>query len=138
MNEHEQRGPGDQRGGEQRGVGQLLTDLSQGVTTLFRKEAELIRAELREKITQAEVGAGSIAAGAICLLVALNVLAGALVIALAELIGAGWAALAVGVALAVIGVILLKKGSSDVKDLTPERSVRQASHDAAFVKEQVR
>jgi hypothetical protein len=66
-----------------------------------------------------EVGAGSIAAGAICLLVALNVLAGALVIALAELIGAGWAALAVGVALAVIGAILLKKGSSDVKDLTP-------------------
>ncbi len=143
MNEHEQRGlgeqrAGEQRSGEQRGVGQLLTDLSQGVTTLFRKEAELIRAELREKITQVEVGAGSIAAGAICLLVALNVLAGALVIALAELIGAGWAALAVGVALAVIGAILLKKGSSDVKDLTPERSVRQASHDAAFVKEQVR
>ena len=50
---------------EQRGVGQLLSDLSQGVTTLFRKEAELVRAELREKITQVEVGAGSIAAGAI-------------------------------------------------------------------------
>jgi hypothetical protein len=123
---------------DQRGVGQLLADLSYRVTNLFRTEAELVRAELREKITQAEVGAGSMAAGAICLLVALNVLAGALVIALAELIGAGWAALAVGAGLAVIGAILLKKGSSDFKDLTPERSVRQASHDAALVKEQVR
>lgn len=129
MNEHQN---------DQRGVGQLLSDLSQGVTTLFRKEAELVRAELREKIAKVEVGAGSIAAGAICLLVALNVLAGALVIALANLIGAGWAALAVGAGLAIIGVILLKKGGSDVKDLTPERSVRQASHDAALVKDQVR
>jgi hypothetical protein len=123
---------------EQRGVGQLLSDLSQGVTTLFRKEAELVRAELREKITQVEVGAGSIAAGAICLLVALNVLAGALVIALANLIGAGWAALVVGLALAIIGAVLLRKGGSDVKDLTPERSVRQASHDATLIKDQVR
>ncbi len=119
-------------------VPQLLSDLTQGVSTLFQKEAQLIRAEIKEKMTQVEVGAGSMVAGAICLLVALNVLAGALVIALANLIGAGWAALAVGVALAVIGAVLLKKGASDMKDLTPDRTMRQVSRDATLVKDQVR
>jgi hypothetical protein len=119
-------------------ISSLLSDLTQGLTTLFRKEAELVRAEIREKITQVEVGAGTLVAGVVCLLVSLNVLAGALVIALAEIIGAGWAALAVGVVLAVIGAVLLRKGSSDVRHLAPERSTRQASKDATFVKEQVR
>jgi hypothetical protein len=121
-----------------RSVTQLLSDLTHGVTTLFQKESELVRAEIREKITQVEVGAGSIAAGAICLLVSLNVLAGALVIALANLVGAGWAALIVGVVLAAIGAIFLRKGTSDMKHLTPERTVRQVSRDATFMKEQVR
>jgi hypothetical protein len=123
---------------EPRSLSQLVADLAREVTTLFRKESQLVRAELSEKITQIEVGAGSILAGAICLLVALNVLAGALVIALAELIGAGWAALAVGLVLAAIGGILVKKGTSDVSDLAPERTLRQVSRDATLVKEQVR
>ena len=122
---------------DNRSFSQLLSDLTQGITTLFRKEAELVRTELREKITQIEVGVGSMLAGVICLLVALNVLAGALVIALANFVGGGWAAMIVGVVLAVIGAVLLKKGASDMKDLTPDRSVRQVSRDATLVKDQV-
>jgi hypothetical protein len=120
-----------------RSITQLLSDLTDGVSNLLRKEAELIRAEIAEKITQVEVGAGSLVGGVVCLLVALNVLAGALVIALSELIGAGWAALLVGVVIAVIGVVLLKKGSSDMKNLAPERFTRQTSRDAQLVKDQV-
>ena len=107
------------------------------LTILFRKEGQLIRAELSEKATQLQVGAGSTLAGAVCLLVALNVLAGALVIALATYIGAGWAALLVGAVLAVIGAVLVKKGTSDMSGLVPERSAQQVAKDAQFVKEQV-
>jgi hypothetical protein len=123
---------------EPRSLTQLVSDLAHELTTLFRKETQLVRAEISEKITQVEVGAGSIIGGAICLLVALNVLAGALVIALSGLIGAGWAALAVGLVLAVIGGILVKKGTSDMSGLAPERSMRQVSRDATLVKEQIR
>ena len=53
-------------------------------------------------------------------------------------IGGGWASLIVGVILAVIGVILVKKGASNMTHLTPERTVNQVSQDANLVKEQVR
>lgn len=134
-----------------RSVPQLLSDLARELTTLFRKEGQLIRAELSEKVTQLQVGAGSAAAGAIILLVALNVLAGALVVAIARIgaapadpaiqqsgIGLGWASLIVGVLLAIIGAVLVRKGASNMSNLTPERSVNQVSQDATMVKEQVR
>jgi hypothetical protein len=123
-----------------RSVPQLLTDLLGEVTTLFRKEAQLVRAELSEKVSQLQVGAGSALAGAICLLVALNILAGALVIALSEFMGAGWAALLVGVVIAALGVFLLKKGASDLSPsgLTPERTIHQVARDANLVREQVK
>jgi hypothetical protein len=120
-----------------RSVPQLLTDMARELTILFRKEGQLIRAELSEKATQLQVGAGSTLAGAGCLLVALNVLAGAVVIALAKYIGAGWAALLVGAVLAVIGAVLVKKGTSDMSGLVPERSAQQVAKDAQFAKEQV-
>lgn len=125
-----------------RSVPQLLSDLARDLTTLLRKEGQLIRAELSEKVTQVTVGAGSALAGAIVLLVALNVLAAALVVAISKIgepdLGGGWAALIVGVILAVIGAILVRKGASSMSNLTPERSVNQVSQDATLVKEQVR
>jgi hypothetical protein len=136
---------------DNRSVPQLLSDLARELTTLFRKEGQLIRAELSEKTSQLAIGLGEAAAGAICLLVALNVLAGALVVAIARIgadaadpaiqdtgIGLGWASLIVGVLLAAIGAFLVKKGASNMTHLTPERSVNQVAQDASLVKEQVR
>jgi hypothetical protein len=124
-----------------RSVPQLLSDLVRELTTLFRKEGQLVRAELSEKVTQIELGAGSLAAGAICLLAALLVLLQALVIALANAgLGAGWSSLLVGVIMAVIGAVLINRGSAamKLKNLTPERSAEQMKRDASLVKEQVR
>ena len=116
---------------------QLLSDLTDGLGNLFQKESELVRAEIREKAARIEIGAGSMVAGAICLIVALNVLAGALVIALANVMGAGWAALAVGATIAVIGALLIGKGNAEMKSLKPERSLRQFSQDASLAKDQL-
>ncbi len=134
-----------------RSVPQLLSDLARELTTLFKKEGQLIRAELSEKAGKVGVGVGEVAAGAICLLVALNVLAAALVVAIARIgaeqadpaiqntgIGVGWASLIVGVLLAIIGALLVRRGTSQMTDLTPERSVNQVSQDANLVKDQVR
>ena len=124
-----------------RSVPQLLSDLARELTTLFRKEGQLIRAELSEKLTQVGIGAGSAVAGAVVLLVALNVLAAALVVAISKIgepdLGGGWAALIVGVLLAVIGALLVRKGASSMSNLAPERTINQVSRDANLVKEQV-
>jgi len=130
----------DPRPADPRSVPQLLSDLARELTTLFKKEGQLIRAELSEKANKLGVGIGSAAAGAIVLLVALNVLAAALVAAIAQIgdMGVGWASLIVGVILAIIGAVLVRQGTAQMTDLTPERTVNQVSQDANLVKDQVR
>src|ERR687893_676880 len=99
-----------------RSVPELLSDLVNQATTLFRKEGELIRAELSEKLGQILGAAGALAAGGILLLVALIVLALALVHAVSQIgdMGVGWASLIVGLVLAVAGALLLIKGKNSL------------------------
>lgn len=121
-------------------VPDLVGDLFREGTELVRTEGKLIRSEISDKIRQVEVGGGSLAAGGICLLVALIILAQALVIALSEVIAPGWAALIVGVVIALIGVALLAKGKKDLNpsNLTPEHTAAQLRKDGQLVKEQTR
>jgi len=125
---------------EDRGPATLLADLVNQVTELFRKEIQLLRAEMNEKKNQLTAALGLIVVGAVLGLTALNVLAGALVRAIERTgIDAGWAALIVGVVLLIVGVILARKGMDNLKanQLTPERTTRAASRDAALVKEKM-
>lgn len=121
-----------------RSIPQLLSDTLSEVSDLLQTEVKLLKSEIADKIRQVEIGGGSIAAGAICLLVALIVLSQAMVVALAAYIGAAWAALAVGVVIAIVGLLLLAKGRSDLnpKNLTPDRTANQLRQDARLVKEQ--
>lgn len=115
----------------------LVSDLIGNVTELFRKELQLLRAELGEKTDKAVAAVGGIAAGLVLALTALNVLAAALVVALERAgIPGAWPALIVGVALALVAFILVRGGISALKasSLAPERSARSLSRDAALAK----
>lgn len=129
---------GDAR--DPRSVPELLADLARGVPALVRQESQLLRSELSDKVTQIEVGIGSIVAGAVLLFAALLVLLEAVVIALTEVVGAGWAALIVGAAVAIIGAVLLMMGSNKMKasSLMPERTTNQLKQDRDLAKEQAR
>lgn len=118
----------------------LMGDLVSHVTELIRKEIQLFRAEMSEKTTQAVVALGSIAAGIVIALTALNVLAAALVSALAEAgIPAVWSAVIVGAVFALIAFLLASRGISNLKasNLAPDRTARAASRDATMVKEKM-
>jgi hypothetical protein len=126
---------------DDRSLKDLIADLSNSITTLFRKEIQLVRAETSEKISQVGVAMGSIAGGAILALAALIVLLQALVIGLTHAgIPAGWASLIVGGVVGVIAYVLIHKGTSDLKasHLTPTRTVDSLKRDAQVAKEQVR
>ena len=119
----------------------LIGDLSNSITTLFRKEIQLVRAETSEKVTQVGIALGSIAGGAILAMAALIVLLQALVIGITEMgVTAGWASLIVGVIVAVIAYVLIHKGTSDLKasNLAPSRTVDSLKRDAQVAKEQAR
>jgi hypothetical protein len=123
-----------------RSFSSLLSELSRDITTLFRKEIELARAETSEKVTQSIVAIGSIAGGAILALAALMVLLQALVIAISELgVPPALSSLIVGVVVAAIAYGLIHKGTSDLKagSLAPHRTIDSLKRDAQVAKEQV-
>jgi hypothetical protein len=124
----------------ERSLGVLVTELSRDITSLFRKEIELARAETSEKVTQAMVAVGAIASGAVLALGALVVLLQALVIAIAELgVPPALAALIVGVVIAAIAYGLIYKGTRDLRagSLAPTRTLDSLKRDARVAKEQV-
>jgi hypothetical protein len=116
----------------------LFSDAVSQVTGLVRKEVDLARAEISESAAQAAVAIGLIAGGVVFVLVALNVLSAALVAGLAEMgVEAGWAALIVGIVYLVIAIILVRKGTTDLKaaSLAPKRTAESVRRDAQALKE---
>ena len=125
---------------DDRSLKELLSDLTNSLTTLVRKEIQLARAETSEKITQSMIAVGAIAAGGILALSALIVLLQALVIAIAEMgVPPALASLIVGLVVAVIAYFLIHKGTNDLKatNLAPARTMDSLRRDAQVVKEQV-
>jgi len=122
---------------EDRSTSALMGDLVESVNQLVRKEIQLFRAEMGEKVTQATMAVCLILAGAVLAITALNVFAAAVVAALTNAgISGAWAAVIVGGVLAILAIILASRGISNLKagSLAPERSARAASQDATMVK----
>lgn len=119
-------------------AGSLLTEALSHVSSLMRNEVDLARAEVNENLKHAGVALGMIVGAVVVALTALNVLSAALVAALTEAgIAAGWSALIVGVLLAVVAYVMIKKGTDDLKlsSLAPSRTVKNVKRDAQTVKE---
>lgn len=126
---------------EQRPLGSIFSDLMRQMSELARTEVRLFSSETQEKLKTARNGLLEVVGGAVCLLAALLVLLQALVVALAEAgLGAGWASLVVGVVVAAIGYLLVRRGTANMSpsELVPERSLDQVRRDVDVAKEQVR
>jgi p-aminobenzoyl-glutamate transporter AbgT len=123
---------------EDRSASSLVGDLVHHVSELFRKEVALFRAEMSESASQATTAIGLLVAAVVFALTALNVLAAALVAALTSAgVAGGWAALIVGGAIAIIALLMAKKGADDLKasNLKPERTVDALQRDVATARE---
>jgi ABC-type uncharacterized transport system permease subunit len=125
-----------------RSLPELFGDLVGQLSTLFRKEVQLARAEIGEKVSETAAAIPGIAVGGVMLLGALIMLLHALAMLIMRLadLPAGWAYLATGVIAALAGYLLLKAGLAklDMRNLKPERTAHQLSRDAQVAKEQVR
>jgi uncharacterized integral membrane protein len=125
---------------EQRPLGSLIADLAQEATTLVRKEVELAKSEMSEKIDKVTAAVSSIAAGAAVLYAGFLVF---LIFAVAGLdtILDRWyptqwlAPLIVSVVVLLIGYGMLKAGQKKLqKDaLVPRRTLRSLQQDAKFM-----
>ena len=118
----------------------LFTDLVRDVTDLVRKEIALAKAELGENVGKLTTGLIELAAGALLAFAGLLVLLNALVLKLSQYMDPALAALLVGGAVALLGIVLLLKGKSnlDPNNLALHRTSESLQRDAEMVKEQIR
>jgi 2-methylcitrate dehydratase PrpD len=123
-----------------RSIAELFSTVTGDLANLVRKESELIRAEVSEKISSAAKAGAQMSVGAALLLGGFLTLMAAAVIGLSKVMDPFWAALLVGVVAGLVGFTLVRSASKKVSpaELMPDRATRQIQKDAQLVKEQVR
>lgn len=121
-------------------VPHLLRQLTSEVTTLFSKEVSLARAEVRETVHGVKTGVISLLSGSIVLLAGVIVLLMAAVYGLATTMQLWLAALIVGGAVTLVGLIMVSAGKRklDADALKPRRTVDSIREDRDALKDAVR
>lgn len=113
----------------------LLSRLFSDATALVRSEMQLAKAELRETTSNLKAGMAAIAMGAAVLLAGVLALIAAVILALAEVVEPWLAALIVGGALAVIGLVMLQAAKKKLEPsaLKLDRTQTSLKRDAEVV-----
>jgi Putative Actinobacterial Holin-X, holin superfamily III len=124
-----------------RSIPQLLTDTIDNFTLLVRKETQLARVEMSEKIFDLAIGIGLLVGGSVLLIPALVILLQAAVAGLvAAGIGSAWSSLIVGGIALLIGLVLLWLGIARLKAArpVPTKTIEQLQRDVEVAKAQMR
>ncbi|MEV6490557.1 phage holin family protein [Actinoplanes sp. NPDC051633] len=117
-------------------VGELIGNISNDISQLFRQEVELAKAEVKQEASKAGKAAGMLSGAGFAGYLVVMLLTFALVAALSNVIDASWAALIVAVIWAVIGGVLYSIGRKRLKtvDPVPHRTVETIKEDAQWLK----
>ena len=126
-------GPPDVEG---RSVGELLGEVTGDLSKLMRQEVALAKVEMKEEAVKAGKASGLLGgAGAVGYLV-LIFLSLALMFALDNFMGIGWAALLTAVLLAIVAAVLFVAGRNKLKQVNPkpEQTVETLKEDVQWAK----
>jgi len=121
-----------------RGVGELVKELSSQMSTLVHQEVELAKVEMAEKGKKAGVGGGMFGGAAVAGLMTLGSLTALLILALATAIPAWAAALIVTAVWGVIAGVLALEGRNKMRDMgkpVPEKTVETVKEDVQWLKD---
>jgi hypothetical protein len=117
-------------------IGQLIGEISDDLSKLFRQEVELAKAEVRQEASKAGKAAGMLGAAGFAGYLTVLLLSFALVYALANVMDAGWAALIVAVIWAAVGAVLYAAGRKKLRTVSPvpRQTVETIKEDAQWLK----
>jgi hypothetical protein len=121
---------------EQTSIGDLIGNISNDLSQLFRQEVELAKAEMKQEAAKAGKAGGMLGGAAFAGYLAVVLLSFALVFALSNVMDAGWAAPIVAVLWAIVGAVLFVNGRKKLKDVdpVPHRTVETIKEDAQWLK----
>jgi len=117
-------------------IGELIGEVSDDLSRLFRQEIELAKSEMRAEAGKAGKAAGMLGAAGLGGLMTVVLLSFALVFALGAVMPLGWAALIVGALWAAATAILYANGRQRLRqvDPMPRRTVETLKEDAQWLK----
>ena len=110
-------GPPVQQSVGDRSLGELISEVTEDLSTLMRQELELAKAELQQSATRAGKGAGMLGGAAIAGYFVLLFLSVAVWWAIGSATGLGWSALIVAVIWAIIAAVLATVGRNSLKSI---------------------
>jgi hypothetical protein len=121
---------------EETSVGELIGNISNDLSQLFRQEVELAKVELKQEASKAGKAAGMLGGAGFAGYLAVVLLSFALVYGLSNVMDAGWAALIVAVIWLIVGAVLYSIGRKQLKtvDPMPRRTVDTIKEDAQWLK----
>ena len=106
-----------ERQAERESLGELLQEVSRDLSTLFRQEVELAKAELKESAKKAGKGAGLFGGAGVAGLLALVFVSIAVWWALGYLIGNAWSGLVVAVIWGIVAAVLAMTGKKEIEEI---------------------
>jgi uncharacterized membrane protein YqjE len=126
-------------GAESRSIGELLRDLANDSTRLVRDELTLAKTEAQEKVSQVGSAVAMMAIVAVLAIPALVLILQAVVTVLSNFMYDWVAMLLVGIVIALVGYLLVRKGQNDLSAgrLAPERTAANLRRDVRLVQEKV-
>ncbi len=117
-------------------IGQLIGEISDDLSRLFRQEVALAKAEVRQEATKAGKAGALLGAAGFAGYLTVVLLSLAAVFGLGNVMDLGWAALIVAVVWAVAGVVLYQAGRTRLRTVSPvpARTVETLKEDARWMK----
>jgi Putative Actinobacterial Holin-X, holin superfamily III len=117
-------------------ITELMSDLREETTELFRKEVELARLEISNAVSRFATGVSAFAVGGAVAFAGLLFLLAAAAFGLDQVLHMPWlSTLIVGAAAVVIGAICFAVAKAKLVHLTPERSLHSLKQDGQLVGE---
>jgi hypothetical protein len=98
-------------------LGQLLSEVTKDISTLFRQEVELAKAEISESAKKAGKGAGMFGGAGVAGLLALVFLSVALWWGLGFLTGLVWSAIIVAAIWGIVAAVLALRGKKEIEEI---------------------
>jgi hypothetical protein len=121
-------------------LGEIISDISAGLSQLFRQEVDLAKAELKAEASKAGKAAGMFGGAGFAGMLTAIMLSFALAFALGNVMDLGWAALIVAVIWGIAATVLFVIGRGQARTVSPvpQQTVETLKEDAKWLKNPTR
>jgi putative superfamily III holin-X len=117
-------------------LGEIISDISAGLSQLFRREVELAKVELKAEASKAGKAAGLFSGAGVAGLLTAIMLSFALAFGLGNVMDLGWASLIVAVIWAIIGAVMFVVARNRARTVSPvpQQTVETLKEDVKWLK----